>query len=74
VQPDLEPFRQPPLKHPPQSLCIRSWRRLGNDVVPLLVEPGWSREAAVGPGLSDAEIVSNIGNEILHPLAFSEIR
>ncbi|HYW42669.1 MAG TPA: NIPSNAP family protein [Bryobacteraceae bacterium] len=42
------------------------WRNFGAD-------PEWQKLRAQ-PGLSDAEIVSNISNEILRPLAFSPIR
>ena len=42
------------------------WRSFGSD-------PDWQKLRAQ-PGLSDAEIVSNISNEILRPLAFSPIR
>lgn len=44
----------------------RLWKAFGAD-------PEWQKLRAQ-PGLSDAEIVSNISNEILHPLPFSEIR
>jgi hypothetical protein len=44
----------------------RLWKEFGAD-------EEW-RKLRAQPGLSDAEIVSNIGNEILRPLAFSEIR
>ena len=42
------------------------WRDFGSD-------PEW-RKLRAQPGLSDAEIVSNISNSILRPLAFSPIR
>ncbi len=42
------------------------WRAFGAD-------PEWQKLRAT-PGLSDAEIVSNISNTILQPLAFSPIR
>jgi hypothetical protein len=42
------------------------WKAFGAD-------PEWQKLRAQ-PGLSDAEIVSNISNQILRPLAFSEIR
>jgi len=42
------------------------WSAFGND-------PEWQKLRAQ-PGLSDAEIVSNISNTILRPLAFSPIR
>jgi hypothetical protein len=42
------------------------WRAFGSD-------PDWQKLRSQ-PGLSDAEIVSNISNEILRPLAFSPIR
>ena len=42
------------------------WRNFGAD-------PEWQKLRAQ-PGLSDAEIVSNIGNAILRPLPFSPIR
>jgi len=42
------------------------WRAFGSD-------PEWQK-LRVQPGLSDAEIVSNISNPILRPLAFSPIR
>ena len=44
----------------------RLWRNFGAD-------PEWQK-LRVQPGLSDAEIVSNITNTILRPLAFSQIR
>jgi len=44
----------------------RLWKEFGAD-------EEW-RKLRVQPGLSDAEIVSKISNEILRPLAFSEIR
>lgn len=44
----------------------RLWKAFGADAE-------WQKLRAQ-PGLSDAEIVSNIGNQILRPLAFSEIR
>ena len=44
----------------------RLWRNFGAD-------PEWQKFRAQ-PGLSDAEIVSNISNSILRPLAFSAIR
>ena len=44
----------------------RRWRDFGAD-------PEWQKLRAQ-PGLSDAEIVSNISNAILRPLAFSPIR
>jgi hypothetical protein len=44
----------------------RLWRNFGAD-------PEWQKLRAQ-PGLSDAEIVSNISNAILRPLAFSPIR
>jgi len=44
----------------------RLWRNFGAD-------PEWQKLRAQ-PGLSDAEIVSNISNEILRPLPFSPIR
>ena len=44
----------------------RLWKAFGAD-------PEWLKLRAE-PGLSDAEIVSNISNQILRPLAFSEIR
>jgi hypothetical protein len=44
----------------------RLWRAFGAD-------PEWQKLRAQ-PGLSDAEIVSNISNTILRPLAFSPIR
>jgi hypothetical protein len=44
----------------------RLWRAFGSD-------PEWQKLRAQ-PGLSDAEIVSNISNAILRPLAFSPIR
>jgi hypothetical protein len=44
----------------------RLWKAFGAD-------PEWQKLRAQ-PGLSDAEIVSNIGNQILRPLSFSEIR
>jgi hypothetical protein len=44
----------------------RLWKEFGAD-------EEW-RKLRAQPGLSDAEIVSNISNEILRPLAFSEIR
>ena len=44
----------------------RLWRAFGSD-------PEWQKLRAQ-PGLSDAEIVSNITNTILRPLAFSPIR
>ena len=36
-------------------------------------DPEWQKLRAT-PGLTDAEIVSNISNSILHPLPFSPIR
>ena len=44
----------------------RLWREFGAD-------PEWQKLRAQ-PGLSDAEIVSNISNAILRPLAFSQVR
>jgi hypothetical protein len=44
----------------------RLWKAFGAD-------PEWQKLRAQ-PGLSDADIVSNISNRILRPLAFSEIR
>jgi hypothetical protein len=44
----------------------RLWKSFGADAE-------WQKLRAQ-PGLSDAEIVSNISNQILRPLAFSEIR
>lgn len=44
----------------------RLWKAFGSD-------PEWQKLRAQ-PGLSDAEIVSNITNSILRPLPFSEIR
>ncbi len=44
----------------------RLWKAFGGDAE-------WQKLRAQ-PGLSDAEIVSNISNRILRPLAFSEIR
>ncbi len=44
----------------------RLWKAFGAD-------PEWQKLRAQ-PGLSDAEIVSNIDNRILRPLSFSEIR
>jgi NIPSNAP len=44
----------------------RLWRSFGSD-------PDWQKLRAQ-PGLSDAEIVSNISNAILRPTAFSPIR
>jgi NIPSNAP len=44
----------------------RLWRNFGAD-------PEWQK-LRTQPGLSDAEIVSNISNEILRPLSFSQIR
>jgi len=44
----------------------RLWKAFGADAE-------W-RKLRVQPGLSDAEIVSNISNDLLRPLAFSEIR
>jgi hypothetical protein len=44
----------------------RLWRAFGSD-------PEWQKLRSQ-PGLSDAEIVSNISNEILRPLPFSPIR
>lgn len=44
----------------------RLWKAFGAD-------PEW-RKLRAQPGLSDAEIVSNISNQILRPLPFSEIR
>lgn len=44
----------------------KNWRAFGSD-------PEW-RKLAAAPGYSDAEIVSNISNLILRPLAFSPIR
>lgn len=44
----------------------RVWRAFGSD-------PEW-RKLRSQPGLSDAEIVSNISNSILRPLPFSQIR
>jgi hypothetical protein len=36
-------------------------------------DPAWQKLRAT-PGLSDAEIVNNVSNAILRPLAFSPIR
>jgi hypothetical protein len=44
----------------------RLWRAFSSD-------PEWQKLRAT-PGLSDAEIVSNINNTILRPLAFSMVR
>lgn len=44
----------------------KCWRDFGND-------PDWKKLRAT-PGLSDAEVVSNIGAILLRPLAFSTIR
>jgi hypothetical protein len=44
----------------------RLWRAFGSD-------PDWQKLRAQ-PGLSDAEIVSNISSSILRPLPFSLIR
>lgn len=44
----------------------KNWRAFLND-------PEWLKLRAK-PGLSDAEIVSNIGNTILRPLPFSDVR
>jgi len=44
----------------------RLWRNFGSD-------PEWQK-LRTQPGLNDAEIVSNISNAILRPLAFSPIR
>jgi hypothetical protein len=44
----------------------RAWKAFGSD-------PEWAKLRAT-PGLSDAEIVSNISNMILRPAAFSDIR
>lgn len=44
----------------------RAWKAFGTD-------PEWLKLRAT-PGLSDADIVSNISNMILRPTAFSEIR
>lgn len=44
----------------------RLWRAFGSD-------PDWQRLRSQ-PGLSDAEIVSNISNAILRPASFSQIR
>jgi hypothetical protein len=44
----------------------RLWREFGAD-------PEWQK-LRVQPGMSDAEIVSNISNAILRPLAFSPVR
>jgi hypothetical protein len=44
----------------------KAWAAFGQD-------PDWQRMRAL-PGLSDAEIVSNISNAILRPLAGSDIR
>lgn len=44
----------------------KTWSAFGKD-------PGWQKLRAT-PGLSDPEIVSNISNAILRPLAFSPIR
>ena len=44
----------------------RLWRQFGAD-------PEWLKLRAE-PGLSDADIVSNIGNAILRPAAISDIR
>ena len=51
-----------------ESLAARDelWKKFGSD-------PEWNKLRAT-PGLSDAEIVSNISNVILRPLAFSAIR
>jgi hypothetical protein len=51
-----------------QDLAARDplWRAFSAD-------PEWQKLRAQ-PGLSDAEIVSNITNEILRPLAASQIR
>jgi hypothetical protein len=44
----------------------KNWAAFGKD-------PGWQKLRAT-PGLSDAEIVSNITNAIVKPLPFSPIR
>jgi len=44
----------------------KAWRAFGSD-------PDWQKMRAT-PGWADAEIVSNITNFIVSPLAFSEIR
>ena len=44
----------------------KTWSAFGKD-------PGWQKLRAT-PGLSDAEIVSNISNTLLRPLPFSPIR
>jgi hypothetical protein len=44
----------------------KAWRAFGSD-------PEWQKLRAM-PGLSDAEIVSNISSSILRPLPFSPIR
>jgi hypothetical protein len=44
----------------------KCWSAFGKD-------PGWQKLRAT-PGLSDAEIVSNITNALLRPLPFSPIR
>jgi hypothetical protein len=44
----------------------RAWKAFGSD-------PEWAKLRAT-PGLSDAEIVSNISNIIIRPTAFSDIR
>ena len=44
----------------------KTWAAFGKD-------PGWQKLRAT-PGLSDAEIVSNISNAVLRPLPFSPIR
>jgi len=44
----------------------KTWSAFGKD-------PGWQKLRAT-PGLSDPEIVSNISNAIVRPLAFSPIR
>ena len=51
-----------------QDLAARDavWKAFGAD-------PEWQK-LRVAPGLSDAEIVSNITNYLVSPLAFSQIR
>jgi hypothetical protein len=44
----------------------KAWREFGNN-------PDWKKLRAT-PGLSDAEIVSNISNSVLRPLPFSPVR
>ena len=44
----------------------KAWAAFGKD-------PGWQKLRAT-PGLSDAEIVSNISNQLLRPLPFSPVR